>query len=257
MQKTPDHEIVGRGAETLIFVPALGTTREMWAPQVTHFESDYRVVSYDAGGHYPSHSPGRSLSDFADELQGLLVSIGALRPHLVGISMGGMIAQEFAIRHPSVPGSIALVNTTPFYPPESRHQIELRAQTAERDGMSSLVEPTLERWFTARFRESEPEAVNRVRGMLETADPHAYAQAARAVAAIDTKSRLDQIQRPTLIIRAEKDESMPATAAETLHDQIPDSRLAVISEAAHLCSVERPDEFNQLVSEFVESVTRV
>jgi 3-oxoadipate enol-lactonase len=256
MQKAPDHEIVGHGAEIVIFVPALGTTREMWAPQVTYFEPNYRVVSYDAGGHYPSHSLGRSLSDFADELRGLLVSIGALRPHIVGISMGGMIAQEFAIRHPTLPASIVLVNTTPFYPPEARQQIELRAQTAERDGFSSLVEPTLERWFTAPFREKEPQTVDRIRRMLHTADPHAYAEAARAVAAIDTRSRLDQIRCSTLIIRAEKDASMPTTAAQTLHDQIRDSRLAEISQAAHLCSVEQPDQFNQLVSQFVGSLAR-
>jgi 3-oxoadipate enol-lactonase len=228
----------------------------MWAPQVGYFEADYRVVSYDAGGHYPYPSPGRSLSDFAEELGGLVASIGALRAHIVGISMGGMIAQEFAVRHPSVPGSIVLVNTTPFYPPEARRQIELRAQTAERDGMSSLVDPILERWFTPRFPEREPHTVNRIRGMLETADPYAYAEAARAVAAVDTRSKLDRIQCPTLIIRAEEDASMPATAAQTLHEQIPDSRLAVISDGAHLCSVEQPDQFNQLVSQFLGSLAR-
>jgi len=254
MQKAPEREVVGHGAETVVFVPALGTTREMWAPQVTYFAPDFRVVSFDAGGHDPSQSMGRTLADFADELRRLLVSTGAARPHIVGISMGGMIAQVFAIRYPSMPASIVLVNTTPFYPPEARQQIELRAQTAEHDGMSSLVEPTLERWFTARFRETEPETVDRIRGMLRTADPHAYAEAARAVAAIDTRSRLDQIQCPTLIIRAEKDASMPATAAQTLHEQVRLSRLAVFSGAAHLCSVEQPDQFNEVVSQFVGSL---
>jgi 3-oxoadipate enol-lactonase len=256
MQNGRECEIVGQGAETVAFVPALGTTREMWAPQVAYFAPDYSVASCDVGGHYPSRTRDRSLSDVAEELHQDLVSLGARRPHLVGISMGGMIVQELAIRHPGVPASIVLVNTTPFYPPDARQQIELRARTAEREGMSSLVDPTMERWFTARFRETEPAAVDRIRGMLATADPHAYAEAARAVAAIDTGSRLELIRCPTLIIRAQNDVSMPATAAQTLHDQIRDSRLAVISEAAHLCSVEQSDQFNRLVSQFVRSVAR-
>jgi 3-oxoadipate enol-lactonase len=254
--RTVTYKVLGEGADAIIFIPALGTTREMWKPQIPYFERDYTLVLYDPAGHEASAASqaGLSLATLADDLARLADRVGARRPHVVGISMGGMIAQECAIKHRERVQSLVLVCTTPSYPEESRRQIEQRAQTAEREGMAPLVEPTLERWFTAEFRAAHRDTVAWVRHMLTTADPHAYAAAARAVSQVNTTDRLHTIAAPTLVLTAEFDRSMPPDAATLLTDHIPDARHKAIADAAHLCNVANADGFNREVAQFIQGV---
>ncbi|MBV9279110.1 MAG: alpha/beta fold hydrolase [Chloroflexi bacterium] len=248
-----DYDISGSGAETIVFIHALGVTREMWWPQVEHFQRDYRVVVYDAAGHdSPPPTGGQpSLADYAHDLHGLMLGLGIERPRLVGISMGGMLAQVYAIHYPRELTSLVLACTTAGYADEARRQLEQRAAMAEGEGMSPLVDATVGRWFTPDFREEHPEVINRIRAMLATADPRAYAMAARAVAAVDTRGDLPRIAVPALILRAEHDASMGPEAAAALRDGIPRAEIQVIDDAAHLCSVQRPDAFNRAVSDFL------
>jgi len=126
------YEIEGKGPETLVFIPALGLTGDMWKQQVEHFRTSHTVVTYDAG-HMQS-GPVRqdaTLEEFAEELARLLDAVGVISGHIVGISMGGMIAQVFAINYPDRVKSLVLACTTPSYPEESRQQMRTRADTAE------------------------------------------------------------------------------------------------------------------------------
>lgn len=249
------YEIADGGPETLILIPALGMTGGMWQQQVEHFHSEYTVVTYDAG-HVASGAarPDVTLEDFADELATLLDAVGTVAAHLLGISMGGMIGQCFAVKYADRVKSLVLVSTTPSYPEESRNQMRQRAGTAEEQGIAPLAGPTMERWFTAGFRRSHPDVVERIRQMLLSANPAAYAAAARAVAALDTVADLPRIRAHTLVMTEEHDPSMPPGAAETLARGIPDSRLVTIPDAAHLCNVENPTAFNREVSRFLREV---
>jgi pimeloyl-ACP methyl ester carboxylesterase len=226
----------------------------MWRPQVRFFERQHRVVTYEAAGHYAGARSGATLDDLGQELQAFLAALGVERPHVVGISMGGMIAQSYAINYPEAPASLVLASTTSYYPEESRRQIRERAETVERDGMGSVLEPTMERWFTSAFREHEPGTVGWVRTMLAAADPQAYGDAARAVASVNFRDLLGGIRAPTLVVSAEHDASMPADAAVVLEDSIPMARRTALRHAAHLCSVEKASAFNQLVGEFLQSL---
>jgi 3-oxoadipate enol-lactonase len=252
-----DYDVAGTGAETIVFIHALGVTRAMWWPQVERFQRDYRVVVYDAAGHDSPPSTGGqpSLADYARDLHGLILGLGIERPCLVGISMGGMVAQVYAIHYPRELSSLVLACTTSDYSEDARRQLEQRAATAEREGMAPLVDATLGRWFTPDFREQHPEVVNRIRAMLQIADPRAYAMAARAVAAVDTREDLPRIAVPTLILRAERDASMGPEAAAALRNGIPRAEIQVIEDAAHLCNVQRPDAFNRAVSDFIRKIT--
>lgn len=254
--RTLEYDVRGDGADALIFIPALGATRAMWEPQVPQFEADFTVVLYEPGGHYPQGGSGDKITlwGMADDLEALATAVGARRPHLVGLSMGGMIAQTFAIRYRDRVKSLVLASTTSSYPEESRRQIAQRAEIASREGMGPLINGTIERWFTDAFRQAHSETVDWIRGMLRSADPWAYAAAARAVSEVDTTARLRDIAAPTLVLKPESDQSMPADAASVLESHIPAARCKVIDAASHLCNVENPEAFNREVSEFVRGV---
>lgn len=253
--KTLTYEVTGQGADTVIFIPALGTTREMWRGQVPAFSSDYTVVTYDAAGHDPDAAgSSASLDDYAADLLALADEVAARRPHVVGLSLGGMIAQAYGARYPDRAKSFVLACTTSSYPEQQRQQMRQRADTAARDGMGGLVEPTIERWFTRDFVERQPETVQRFRQMLASADPTAYAAAARVVAAVDTTGQLPRIAAPVLALSGERDTSMPANAVSVLTSHLRNARSTVITGAAHLANVEGAEQFNDAVLGFIRAI---
>lgn len=254
--RTLQFDVTGNGAEAVIFIPALGTTRDMWRSQVPAFESEYTVITYDPAGHDPgSVYPGQpALSDYADDLLALVDAVHSHRPHLVGLSLGGMIAQEYAIRYRDRVQTVTAASTTSEYPQPAREQMRERAAEVERQGMSGVVQARLEAWLTEGFRESHPEVVSWVRDMLVSADPQAYAQAARVVSTVDTTAQLPKVACPVLILDGSQDGSLPPGAAMTLASHIRVSQSETIPNAAHLCNVEAPDAFNGRVRSFVSGI---
>lgn len=255
--KTFTYDITGQGADTVIFIPALGATREMWRPQVAAFSTDYTVVTYNAPGHDPDSMSGNaSLDDYAADLLALADAVAARRPHVVGLSLGGMIAQTYGARYPDRAKSLVLACTTSAYPEQQRKQMRQRADAALRNGMEQLVEPAIQRWFTPDFIVNHPETIQWVRRMLASADPRAYAEAARVVADVDTTGILPSIAAPVLVLAGERDASMPSDAVSTLTSHLRNVRSVVIAGAAHLANVERPNEFNDAVLGFVREIDR-
>jgi 3-oxoadipate enol-lactonase len=113
--------------------------------------------------------------------------------------------------------------------------------------METLVEPTIERWFTAPFRQRRPEVVDRVRTMIRETDPRCYAGCCHAIASLDLTDRLSAIRLPTLVVVGEDDPGTPVAAARTIHEHIKESELAIIPAAAHLSNLEQPEAFNNAV----------
>lgn len=255
--RTFTYDITGQGADTVIFIPALGATREMWRSQVAAFSPDYTVVTYDAAGHDPSTvSDNPSLGEYAADLLALADAVDARRPHVVGLSLGGMIAQAYGARFPDRAKSFVLACTTSQYPEEQREQTRQRADMAQRNGMEALVEPTIQRWFTPAFIDAQPETVHWVRQMLASADPHAYAEAARVVADVNTTDYVPAIAAPVLVVSGKHDTSMPAYAVSVLMSHLRNARSMVMAGAAHLANVEQPGEFNDAVLGFIGEIDR-
>ena len=247
--RTLQYDVSGEGADVIIFIPALGATRAMWQPQLPAFQPDFTVVVYDPAGHDPA-----SIYPTQPSMAALVDAVHSRRPHVVGLSIGGMIAQEYAIRYPDRVTSLVLASTTSRYPDEARRAMEQRAAQVEQQGMTPIVEGRLEQWVTAEYRRVKPDIVAWVRGMLESADPRAYAQAARAVASLDTTDKLPAIACPALVLEAEQDTSVPSGSGEVLAAHIRNARLERIANASHLCNVENPDAFNSRVARFVRGV---
>ena len=248
------YRLSGQGTSSLVLLPSLGTTIEMWQPQTEFLYHDYQVILCDTGGYFPDESSSRSLKDRAESVLAVLDDLEIEEADVGGISMGGMIGQELAILAPQRIRSLVLASSTASYPPQSRQQLRHRAEVARNEGMEALIQPTLDRWFTPEFTRANHDVVDWIGEMLRWADPEAYATAADAVADVDTSERLGNIHAPTLVLAAEYDSSMPPMAAEMLAERIATAELALVPDSAHLSNLGNPNEFNRLLASFLRRV---
>ena len=245
-------EVAGSGPP-LILIHALGLDGRMWSRQVEALAPRFEVLAYDVRGHGLSDKPAGpyTLEQMADDLHGLVAAWGIRRAYVAGISLGGMVAQTFALDYPELVESLILADTTSEYPPEARRAFEERAREVESRGIGPIVESTLERWFTPEYRQREVQTVDEIRAILRQADRAGYAAACRAVARVDLTSRLGKLTVPTLVVVGAEDPGTPPVVAERLRGAIPDARLAVIPGASHLSSVSHAADFNALILDFL------
>ncbi len=236
---------------------SLGCNLSMWDEQASALSARYRVLRYDTRGHGQTTAPSGpyALDQLAEDLRALLVAIGVSRTHFVGISMGGMIGQVFALKHPQMLGSLILCDTTSRYPEDVRAAWDERILTVLARGMEPMVEPTLQRWFTASFRKQHHEMMDRVRAMLRGTPPKGYIGCCHAIPTINTTDRLREIRCPALVIVGEEDKGTPVEMARLIHAALPGSELAIIPSASHLSNMEQPEEFNRVLLTFLDKVS--
>jgi 3-oxoadipate enol-lactonase len=235
---------------------SLATDLGMWEPTVAALKGAYRVLRYDTRGHGGSDAPrgAYTLGQLADDAAALLRALGIAATHWVGLSMGGMIGQTVALQSPGLFRSLSLCDTSSRVPAEARPLWAERIRTAETQGMEPLVEPTLQRWFTAPFREREKTLMARVGAMIRATPPHGYAGCCHAIAALDLTDKLSAITIPTCVIVGEDDPGTPVAASRAIHERIKGSRLEIIPSAAHIANMEQPDAFNRALTGFLASV---
>jgi 3-oxoadipate enol-lactonase len=228
----------------------------MWDEEAKRLSKRYKVLRYDTRGHGASGAPAGaySLEILADDLHSLLQALNVKATHFVGLSMGGMIGQTFALKYPGMFTSLALCDTTSRYPAEAAGLWAERIKTVETQGMEPLVTPTLERWFTGPFRKAHPEVVERVAAMIRATPPPGYIGCSHAIPKINLTARLKEIRCPAVVIVGKDDPGTPVAMAEEIHQSLPGSTLVVIASAAHLSNLEQPDAFNRALGDFIDRV---
>ena len=238
--------------QVMLFCNGLATDVSMWDPQIAHFASRYRIVRYDLRGHGETDStqPPYSLSLLVEDLRSLLDALGVDQLHLVGESLGGMVAQAFAVRYPRRLMSLTLCDTAA----RTRREIwEGRIQQVRQKGVGPMVEPSLERWFTKPYRDSNPKVIDGVRRMIMKTTNDGYVGGAGVVMEMNHVEQLARISAPTLIVVGRQDVSTPVADAELMHSHIAGSRLSIIEDAAHLPNIEQAEEFNKVLQDFLLS----
>jgi 3-oxoadipate enol-lactonase len=248
------YEIHGKqGAPWLAFSHSLACSVRMWDAQIEAFKDRFRILAYDTRGHGKSAAPAGpyTLEAMADDLRALVSHLDIQRLHFVGLSMGGMIGQTFAIKYPGVFSSLTLADTTSRYPAEAAPLWQERIRTAETKGMQPLVQPTLERWFTAPFRQNNPDIVRKIATAISTTPVAGYAGCCAAIPKINVTARLKDIKCPVLVICGEQDPGTPPAMAREIHDNTPGSKLVLIPQAAHLSNLEQPAAFNRALEGFL------
>jgi 3-oxoadipate enol-lactonase/4-carboxymuconolactone decarboxylase len=219
-------------APVLVLGSSVGSTSTMWEPQVAALSRTFRVVRYDHRGHGASRpaTPPGSITDLGSDVVALLDHLGVARASLGGLSLGGMLA---------------LVCTAAMLGP--RELWLQRAAAVREDGMASIADAVLARWFTPGWPAQHPDVVARLRSEFEAVDPDAYAACCEAIADMDLREDLRAVRAPTLVLAGEDDPATPPALAEEIASRVPGARLAVVPEAAHLGSVEQPAAFTALL----------
>jgi 3-oxoadipate enol-lactonase len=244
------------GAPVVTFSHSLAANLHLWDAQAAALAARYRVLRYDIRGHGGSDvpPPPYTLEQMADDLHGLLQGLGITETHFVGLSMGGLIGMTMALRFPREVKSLVLADTTACYGPKMTPMWDDRIRVAEAQGIEPLLDRTMEAWFTPPFREQHPEVIDRVRAMLRPTDVRGYVGAIRAIGYVDLREAIGAIRCPTLILVGEEDRGTDITMANTMHQRIAGSELAVLPKAAHCSCVEAADAFTRAVLEFLQKV---
>lgn len=243
----------GRGP-VVVLSHALGCDLGMWDEVADLLQPHYTVLRHDQRGHGRSASPPGpwTIEDMADDAAALIRDVVQGPVHFAGLSMGGMVAQALAVRHPALLKSIVIANSAGYYDEAARTLWQARVQTVRSQGMAAIAEGALQRWFTPAFRTDPVRGTARVQVMrtaLEQSDPPAYAASCEAVAGIDFRASNPQIDCPALVIAGSRDEATPPAMSEALAAAIPGARLQHI-DAAHLSAVEQPAVFAALLDDF-------
>ena len=238
---------------TVVLSHALGCDLTMWDSLANKLAADCRVIAYDHRGHGSSDAPEAmyAMADLADDAARLLRELDTGPVVWVGLSMGGMVGQELALRHPALVRALVLANTTSGYPEAARAVWEQRIATVRADGIEAIADAVMGRYFHDAYRARKPATVARFRRRLVTTDAVGYVGCCDAVGKVDTTARLGQIGVPVLVIAGELDQGTPVAMAQALAEAIPGARLEVIADASHVSAAEQPEAFAQLVSGFV------
>jgi 3-oxoadipate enol-lactonase len=231
-------------AHVLVLGPSLGTDTGLFDAQVGEFAGDHRVVRFDLRGHGRSPVvPGPcTMADLAGDVVAALDALGVDRFSYAGVSIGGAIGQQLALDVPRRIDRLVLVATAArFADPPSW---AVRARQVRDEGTEFLVPSRTGTWFTPAFAERNPAEVERLLAMLRATSSEGYAACCEAIGAFDLRSRLQQIDVPTLVLAGAEDPATTVPMVRDLADGIRGARFVVVPGAAHLPNATDPDLVN-------------
>jgi pimeloyl-ACP methyl ester carboxylesterase len=244
--------------ELVIFLHGVGGNRRNWASQLPAFAQRFQAVAWDARGYGDSddYEGQLAFTDFADDLLRLLDHLEASQAHVVGLSMGGNIAMDFAVRFSDRVRSLVLCDTdrgmTHFSEQDRRQFLRLRrdpllANRAIADIVPTLVESLSGPFATDASREALAES-------LLLLHRESYIKSVEATVDFDIRHAIHEISCPTLVLVGEFDRLTPLEEAQAIATAIPGARLVVIPRAGHLSNIEEPEVFNREVLNFLSGV---
>lgn len=251
-----EYLIEGEGPETIVMVNGLADEKESWGYQAPDFvAAGHRVLTFDNRGVGQSSMPPGPYTTrlFAEDTKALVDALGISDFHLVGTSMGGMIAQEYAIHHGSDLKSLTLSSTYAAPGPFCGRMFSMWADMAPRLGVSFVMRDVTLWAFTLPFFERrEAELQEFEAAMAAIAQPvEAYLAQLSSIQTHDTTDRLHRITVPTLVIAGEEDILIPVALSRRLHEGIAGSEW-LTTPGGHASVWEHPEPFNQAVLAFIE-----
>jgi 3-oxoadipate enol-lactonase len=245
------YEISGQG-QPVLFIHGLGSSGRDWEWQVPFFSKHYQAVTLDVRGHGQSDKPPGpySIAQFAADTAGLIRTLDLAPAHIVGISLGGMIAFQLAVDAPELVRSLTIVNAAPEFvvrTAKERFLVLQRKLIVRLLGMRKMGEVLGKRLFV------KPEQAEMRRIFVDRwaeNDRRAYRDAMLAIPGWSIADRLDTITCPTLVITADEDYT-PVSVKEAYTARIPQAELVIIQDSRHATPVEQPEKFNEALAAFL------
>lgn len=248
---TLHYELAGpAGAPVVVLSNSLGTTLEMWDPQVEVLARTFRVLRYDTRGHGRSAlpPPPYAIDDYGRDVLALLDLLDIERAHFVGLSMGGLTGQWLGIHAAAHIDKLVLCNTAACIgkPDGWRERIEL----VRSRGLDEVAGGSAARWFTQGFVAAHGSTVDALTGRLRTLSPEGYIAGCEVLAHTDLRDDIERIACPTLVIAGEHDPVTTVADARFMVDRIRGARLVTL-DAAHLSNVEAAPAFTEALLNFL------
>ena len=260
-----EYSVEGGGDETVLLIMGLGSRAADWAKAFpSALAKRYRVVRFDNRGIGRSSriQPGDSLSDLATDAVAVLDAVGAPRAHVIGISMGGMIAQLMALEHASRVDKLVLMSTHFGGPKVERPLPEAQALFDPVALMASAADPEAMRRRVIRvitasgFSERAAALVDELveNSRREPTHPMAFITQFQAILASDRSARVHAIAAPTLVIHGAEDKLIPPANGRMLAEKIPGARYVELAHCGHMPMHEQPEALTKSVQDFLSVV---
>jgi pimeloyl-ACP methyl ester carboxylesterase len=246
---------------TVVLIHGVGMSQSVWGPQIDALTASYQVVVYDMLGHGNSALPSATptLAEYASQLKALLDAIGIGRAHVIGHSMGALVALEFALTHPQRTLSVAALNAVYDRTPAQREAVMSRAASLgattheAQDAQDASVDATLSRWFGDPVPGHLTQAAQAVRALLLSVDPLGYARTYRLFASSDGAhvGRLANLTVPALFLTGECDPNSSPSMSRAMAAATPRGRAEVLPNARHMMNVTDPARVNERLLAFL------
>jgi 3-oxoadipate enol-lactonase len=252
------YEVQGEG-EPLVLVPGLGSDATRWYRNLPGLAKEFRVIAFDNRGAGRTDKPDEpySMTMFADDIAGLLDTLGVEKTHLFGVSMGGMIALNFGILHGDRLISLIPGCTRPggvHSVPDAEGAPALNPALVDRMSAEERNRNLLPQIWSAAFIRDNPDTVEEYVKATSRypVDPAGYRRQMTAADAHDVYERLAEITVPTLVIHGENDRLIPAANAAIIAERIPGAELVILEGLGHGFYSERPEKVNGILIEFMK-----
>lgn len=255
---TLHYQVIGATDDkpVLVFSNSLGTDFRIWRDVIMQFVGDYAIVAYDKRGHGLSElgQTPYEMEDHVGDLAALLDHLRVTNAIVCGLSVGGMIAQGLALSRPDLVQALILCDTG--------HKIgtdELwnsRIAAVEENGIASIADSILERWFSADYRKPENADFTGYANMLIRTPPKGYTGTSSAIQKTDYTEQVSRIAVPTICVVGEEDRATPPQLVQDLARRIPDAKFEMINGAGHLPCIEQPDRLVDVMKAFLAQIPK-
>lgn len=232
---------------------SLGTTLEMWGPQLRMLSGRLRLTAFDHRGHGKSPVPEGpyTIAALGRDVIALMDHLKLQRASYCGLSIGGMVGQWLAVNHPERIEKLILIATSAH--PGDPDSWRARAETVRGAGtVETIADTVVSRWVTPGWAAEHRLDVGTLRDMLAASPVEGYASCCEAIAEFDLREQLPKITAPTLVISGAEDPALPPTHQRLIAEAIPGARLQLIADAAHILSVQHPTQVNELIIDHLE-----
>lgn len=237
----------------VLLLHGVGCWSDDWVGAVGHFRERFRVIRPDARGHGRSSSPGGTwtLGDFVDDLVRILDRLGIDKAHVAGFSMGGLLAQGLALKHPHRIDKLAIVAATTGRKKDEQAQIEKRLEFIRSNPPARYFDShALRRWFTEEFSRENPDVIEYMRRVVSANGSAGYVKAYEVLVRNDLGAHLHDISHETLVLTGQNDIGAGPRAAGFIAEQIPRSHLIVLPRLRHQLLLEAPELVGGILREF-------